>query len=260
AAGLLGLAWPPLATAVNAVTGPLVAALTRLAHAGARLPAVPWSEVGWLGHLCWAVAVAALALVVRRRLRASRALAVLLVAGAVPYAVGSPTPPPDVWFLDVGQGDAALVRLGGRYEVLIDGGGTPFSDHDVGERVVVPALRALDVDELEVVVATHADADHVEGLLGVLREVPVGALVTGPPRPGVALDDELRALAAERGVQVHVAARGEALVVGRRGEARLEVLHPPVGAASSLNEGAVVPLLRLRGQAVADGKRRRGGV
>jgi competence protein ComEC len=251
AAGLLGLVWEPLAGALNLVTGALVASLTRVAEWGARLPAVAWPEVSWLGHLCWAVAVASLALALRRRLRASRALAVLLVAGAAPYAVGSPTPPPDVWFLDVGQGDAALVRLAGRYEVLIDGGGTPFSDYDVGEGVVVPALRALDVDELEVVVATHADADHVEGLLSVLRDVPVGTLVTGPRRADAPLDQELRRLAAERGVAVHVAARGEALVVGRHGEARFEVLHPPAGAGGHGNEDSVVLLLRLRGQAVA---------
>src|SRR5690606_25338241 len=138
AAGLLGLVWAPLAAVVNAVTGPLAHALTRLAHLGARSPVVVWPEVDWLGHLCWAAAVAALALGVRRRLRPRRVLAVLVVAGAVPYAGGSATPPPDVWFLDVGQGDAALVRLPGRYEVLIDGGGTPFSAYDVGERVVVP--------------------------------------------------------------------------------------------------------------------------
>lgn len=250
AAGLLGLVWEPLAAASNVVTGPLATALVRLAHAGARLPSVAWSEVGWLGHLCWAVAVAALALAARRRLAPRRALLTLLVSGAVPYAVGSGAGPPDVWFLDVGQGDAALVRLPGRYEVLIDGGGTPFSDYDVGARVVAPALRALGVDEVEVVVATHPDVDHVEGLLSVLRAVPVGTLVTGPPRPGDALDAELRAVAAARGVAVHVAARGEALVVGRGHEARLEVLNPPAGPPGpSGNEDSVVLLLRLRGQA-----------
>src|SRR5690606_27608343 len=89
AAGLLGLVSEPLAAASNVVTGPLATALVRLAHAGARLPSVAWSEVGWLGHLCWAVAVAALALAARRRLAPRRALLTLLVSGAVPYAVRS---------------------------------------------------------------------------------------------------------------------------------------------------------------------------
>ncbi len=251
ASGLLGLVWTPLAAALNVVTRPLALALTGLAGAGARLPAVSWSEVGWLGHLCWAVAAASLALALRRRLRPHRTLAVLLVAGAVPYAVGGAEAPPDVWFLDVGQGDAALVRLPGRYEVLIDAGGTPFSDFDVGARVVVPALRALGVDELEVVVATHPDADHVEGLLAVLGSLPVGALVTGPPQPGNALDDELRRLADARGVAVHAAVRGEVIAAGRSGEARLEVLSPPAGTRQAGNEASVVLLLRLRGEAVA---------
>ena len=246
-AGLLGLVYEPLAWLVNRPTLVIAGALTRLAGLTDSLPAVSWSEVDWLGHLCWAVAVTALALFLRRRLRARQTLLAILLAGAGAAAAGGARPPPDVWFLDVGQGDATLIRLAGRYEVLIDAGGSPFSDDDVGERVVLPALRALGVDELELVVATHPDADHVEGLFTVLGRLPVGRLVTGPAQSGNALDDDLRALAAERGVKIHVATRGETLLIGRQGEARLEVLHPVAGGGGgSANEESVVLLLRYR--------------
>jgi len=252
-AGLLGIVAEPLAAALNRMT--LVAArpLTWLAEAGARAPSVWWGEVGWLGHVCWTAFVAAAALFVRGRLRPRRLVLVLLCAGGVSWAAGPSHPRPDVWFLDVGQGDAILVRLTGGYEVLIDGGGSPFSDDDVGRRVVLPALRALGVDALEVAVATHADADHIEGLISVLEEVRVGTLVTGPEVPDNPLDALLRRTADRRGVAVHVARRGETLVLGGPAQAAtLEVLHPPADVrGASNNESSVVLLLRVAGQAVA---------
>lgn len=247
-AGLVGLVAEPLAALLNRVTHLVVWLLTAVAQASDGLPQLPWPEVGWLGHLCWTSFVLALALCAHRRLRLRQLLAVALVAGACSALAGGAQRPPDVWFLDVGQGDATLIRLPGRFEVLIDGGGSPFSEDDVGERVVLPALRALDVDELELVVATHPDADHVEGLFTVLERLPVGTLVTAPAAPGNALDDELREIADSRGVDVHVATRAETITIGRRGSASLEVLHPVAGGGGgSPNEESVVLLLRYRG-------------
>ncbi|HZJ09218.1 MAG TPA: ComEC/Rec2 family competence protein, partial [Trueperaceae bacterium] len=245
AAGLLGLVAEPLAWLVNRLTYLVAGLLTQLARWGDGLPALAWAEVGWLGHLCWALAVTAVALYLRRRLRARQCLAVMLLAGACSAAAGGAQRPPDVWFLDVGQGDATLIRLPGRFEVLVDGGGSPFSDDDVGERVVLPVLRALGVDELEVVVATHPDADHVEGLFTVLERVPVGTLVTAPALPGNALDDRLRGIAAARGIEIRIATRAETLVIGRAGATTLEVLHPRAsGGGGTPNEESVVLLLR----------------
>lgn len=250
-AGLVGLAAPPLARLLNLAVEPLARLLVWLSEAGARLPSVAWGEVGWLGHACWAAFVVALAAWAYAPRRLKHTAAAALTAGGVAWAVPAPLAPPDVWYLDVGQGDAALVRLRGGEAILVDGGGSPFSDFDVGERVVLPALRALGVTRLALVVATHPDADHVEGLLPVLQELPVGLLVTGPPTPGVALDAELRRVAEARGVPVHVARRAERLSL-RGGEVRLDVLNPPADASgASVNEASVAFVLRYRGVARA---------
>src|SRR6266550_663756 len=65
-----------------------------------------------------------------------------------------------VFFLDVGQGDAAVLRTPHDRWLVIDGGPrTPESD--AGRRVVVPFLRGQRVGRVAVVVATHGDADHL---------------------------------------------------------------------------------------------------
>src|SRR5437016_4642512 len=73
-----------------------------------------------------------------------------------------------VFFLDVGQGDAAVLRTPHDRWLVIDGGPrTPESD--AGRRVVVPFLRSQRVGRVAVVVATHGDADHLGGLPAVVE-------------------------------------------------------------------------------------------
>ncbi|MDF1524141.1 MAG: MBL fold metallo-hydrolase, partial [Trueperaceae bacterium] len=122
----------------------------------------------------------------------------------------------------------------------IDGGGTPFGTFDVGARTVVPALRALGVGALPLVVATHPDLDHVEGLLAVLRAFSVGALMVGHPAPDVPAYRALAEVAAARGVPLLEARRGARYRVGG---AVLDVVHPegrPRGEANADSVGLVL--------------------
>ena len=70
-------------------------------------------------------------------------------------------------FINVGQGDSALVSDGSGFEVLIDGG-----KPDAGDRVV-NYLHQMGINELEIVVASHADSDHIGGLVTVLQATDI---------------------------------------------------------------------------------------
>ncbi|WP_161883380.1 ComEC/Rec2 family competence protein [Deinococcus alpinitundrae] len=106
--------------------------------------------------------------------------------------------------------------------MLIDGGGTPRGDYDVGARTVLPALRAMNVRSLDVMVATHADADHIEGLTSVMLGLPVGKLWIGERKDDPNLNMLLRA-AEQRHVPVREVRRGDRV---QAGEARFTVLWP----------------------------------
>jgi competence protein ComEC len=69
-----------------------------------------------------------------------------------------------VTYLDVGQGSAALVELPGRERMLIDGGGSPGDDFDVGEMVVARFLAHSKIRRIDYLVLTHPETDHMEGL------------------------------------------------------------------------------------------------
>jgi competence protein ComEC len=108
------------------------------------------------------VLVAAVALVVALELLARRA--------------GAPTGRLRVTFLDVGQGDAALVDLPDGSALLVDGGGLVGSPIDTGDRVIAPVLRARRRAEVARAMLSHPHPDHYLGLVKGLAAVRVGEL------------------------------------------------------------------------------------
>jgi competence protein ComEC len=80
-----------------------------------------------------------------------------------------------VTFLDVGQGDAAVVEAPGGAVMLIDGGGTRDGQFDTGARIVEPFLRARGIGRLDVVALSHPHPDHLNGLVRILQRFQVGA-------------------------------------------------------------------------------------
>jgi competence protein ComEC len=80
-------------------------------------------------------------------------------------------------FLDVGQGDSILIEYPDATFDLVDGGGFFNSEAlDTGQSLVIPYLCKKGVTKLNRVFLTHAHADHMNGLITVLRYIPVQEL------------------------------------------------------------------------------------
>lgn len=81
-----------------------------------------------------------------------------------------------VVFLDVGQGDACLITTPSGKNILVDGGlgRSRFSAYDAGYRVVVPYLHKRNIKRIDIMIASHPHADHIGGLIAVLKSMPVG--------------------------------------------------------------------------------------
>lgn len=130
-----------------------------------------------------------------------------------------------VAFLDVGQGDSIFIESPSGIQVLIDGGRSSKVLREIAK--VVPFYdRSIDM-----VMATHPDADHIGGLISVLNRFEVGHIV----RPGVnhstqAVESMLLAIARERssGAVETLARRGQVfdLGAGSAGRVELHILFP----------------------------------
>ncbi len=77
----------------------------------------------------------------------------------------------EMWFLDVGNGDCIVVRLPDGTVILIDAGGLYNSEFDIGEQVVVRALRTERIDKVNIAVITHPHPDHQLGMKAVIRHL-----------------------------------------------------------------------------------------
>lgn len=104
----------------------------------------------------------------------------LVAAEALARRAGAPTGVLRVTFLDVGQGDSALVDLPDGTAILVDGGGLVGSPIDVGDRIVAPVLAARRRSALRAVVLSHPHPDHFLGLAaGLARVRPAAFWDTG---------------------------------------------------------------------------------
>ncbi len=83
-----------------------------------------------------------------------------------------------VTFLDIGQGDAAVVQIPGGDTIVIDGGGTYDGSFDPGARVLEPFLRGRGITHLNAVALSHPHPDHLGGLHRILARFPVDRLWT----------------------------------------------------------------------------------
>ena len=76
----------------------------------------------------------------------------------------------DIIFMDVGQGDGAVVRIStdeGKRTILIDAGPLVFTS-DAGEKVVVPVLKHLGTRKIDLLIMSHPHADHIGGASAVM--------------------------------------------------------------------------------------------
>ena len=83
-----------------------------------------------------------------------------------------------VHFIDVGQGDCALVVTPHGHAMLFDTGGTRDGAFDVGARVDVPYLLHYGVREVDYIFLSHAHEDHAAGAGAILSRLPVKHVYT----------------------------------------------------------------------------------
>jgi competence protein ComEC len=126
-------------------------------------------------------------------------------------SLGGASPPPSgslsVSFIDVGQGDGVLVQAGGE-EYLIDAGRPEEGPN------VVDFLRSRGVEDLDAIVVSNPDADHIGGFLDVFDAFEVDTVyVSGDPKGTLTYNTFLRGVRDE-GSELEVVRAGRRMEWG----------------------------------------------
>ena len=261
-AGIAAIAFahvPVLGGAAASIAAYVVDAMLWVVGAVAALPgARVWvAPPPVLAIVAYDAVAAAAALVLRR----NALLAVALIAVGSAGVLVTTLRPPDgrltITMLDVGQGDAIVVRTPAGHTILVDSGGRleRGSGADgrspaelVGERIVLAYLKRQGIRTVDVLINTHPHGDHVGGFAPIVRALRVDAIAdSGQQYGGRAFNDGMRE-AALRHVPVRVARCGDEW--GTDDGVRLSVLSP-CGALfadgkNDVNENSVVVMLAYR--------------
>lgn len=140
----------------------------------------------------------------------------------------------EVEILDIGQGDSILIRSPEGKTVLIDGG--------TGNIDVVTYLKERGVTEINLMVGTHAHADHIGGLDEVLEAFPVKVYVDNELPHTTRTYEKVMTLVEQKGIRYMPAKNGQTFNLGA--EVTLEILHPqdtPLkNTRSDLNSNSVI--------------------
>ncbi|MEK7194314.1 MAG: MBL fold metallo-hydrolase [Patescibacteria group bacterium] len=141
-----------------------------------------------------------------------------------------------VYFLDIGQGDAILIDSPTHGRVLIDGGPNRKVLSELGK------MLPFGDKNIDVVIETHPDADHITGLVDVMNRYKIGTFL----EPGVEspnkIDDALEKVVNEKNIPKLLARRGVSIDLG--GGAKLLILFPNQDVSSwETNDASIVAKL-----------------
>ena len=135
-----------------------------------------------------------------------------------------------VHYIDVGQGDAALVLCDDK-TMLIDGGKPHASS------IIYTYLKNLNIDYLDYIVASHADDDHIGGLSAPLAKMKVGNVLAPETEADTRSYESLKNKTAEQGLTIAHPKPGESLDFG---SSTIEFYGPITESESDRNNGSIV--------------------
>lgn len=169
-----------------------------------------------------------------RNKKITTAIALLLALIAICTGCNLPASEPikdsgfSIHFIDVGQGDAALVECDGHY-MLIDGGTTENSSK------MYAVLMEKQIDYLDYVVGTHPDADHIGGLAGALNYASAGNVLCSVTEHDTESFQNFKKYADRNGGGIRIPKAGEQFSLGT---ATVTVLS--VNTGFSVNDDSIV--------------------
>lgn len=161
----------------------------------------------------------------------------------------------EVTMIDVGQGDSIFIHLPfGQGNYLIDTGGSlSFPEakwkqraqrFEVGKDVVVPFLKGKGITNIDKLVLTHGDMDHIGGAFALIKELKINQILIPSIAETSASEEAIIKEAHKRGIEVLHVYAGEQWKIGSN---LFRILSPEKGFSGDRNRGSIVVFAQVGG-------------
>ena len=146
----------------------------------------------------------------------------------------------EVHFIDVGQGDAILIRSK-RADYLMDTGGSLFGDYNIAEGITLPYLEKLGIKRLNGLFITHFDEDHSQGLSLLVDELEVKNIFASY----IPKDSEILSAVESNDIKVILLMNNHKLKLSK--DVFLDIIWPNSDTYMTGNNASLVSILRTNG-------------
>ena len=166
------------------------------------------------------------------------------------------SPTGEITFIDVGQGDAILIKLPfERGTYLIDAGGSvPFAkeawqmknkEFEVGKNVVIPFLKSKGINSIDKLILTHGDFDHIGGAAAIIEAFHVEEIIFPKTESISEVEKETRITAERNHVKIQYVSEGDGWISG---DSVFRVLSPATGEiGEDRNDSSIVIVAEIGG-------------
>ncbi len=238
--------WPLAGAAFGSAADLFVRGLLATSRYGAEW--LSWAGIRMATPDAWVLGALVAALIAlaqwpRPRLRWGWVVAAFLFATVSVWegAIGRDSGPTlDAVFFDVGQGGATLLTTPQENHVLVDAGPRSPSG-SAAEFVIFPYLERWGIQELDAIVVTHPDEDHLGGVPALLKEISVDRVVDNGRPADSELYEQFQQLVKQSGTPRKTVHRGDTLLIDS--SVRMQILAPPRDEAARIetrNNASVV--------------------
>lgn len=149
------------------------------------------------------------------------AIIIILIITTKPYIENEIL---NIHFIDVGQGDCTIIRTPSGKNIIIDGGEGNSEKYDYGRNVLFPYLLDRRIKKIDYIIISHADSDHIGGLMYILEKMDVKKVLIGRQPETSSQLEELIKIVDKKKIKMYILKNDDEIKIEKN--VKIEVLCP----------------------------------
>ena len=152
-----------------------------------------------------------------------------------------------IYFIDVDQGDSCLITTPFNKKILIDGGGS--ATNDVGKQILLPYILNRRITDIDYMICSHFDTDHIGGLKAILENIKVKNIVISKQKEEYENFKEIMNIVRTKNINVIVVKRGDILKFDK--SSYMKIIYPLEKLAhNDINNNSIVAKFVCNGRKI----------